>query len=323
VADIRSSIVEQRASLERLLAEPVLAMTAEAIPEWGRQNVIEKILGRSLGSLPYCRALYAMDQAGTQFGGTMMREGLDLSHHGRDRSQRPYMSEAFRGADFALSDAYISQNARRPSITAVFAVRQKGSLLGYIGADFDLRELPLTGKLYEEPGQWRQIKGDPAIRGQLFYQVRSDSLLDLHIDDILAVVDELMAERGVFHGKIHFSSSRATVWVREDPYRYRILGFEDLVNADICLAYPMTAYAQDAVVPKAEIKRVLDAFRKLRFADETIYLRSGSLNIFNGMVGLNFSCDGSHYMSFREFLDKDYEFWVGDTGNPCAIESVV
>lgn len=45
--------------------------------------------------------------------------------------------------------------------------------------------------------------------------------------------------------------------------------------------------------------------------DETIYLRSGTLNIFNGYVGLTFSCDGSHYMPWREFLDKDLGFWLG------------
>jgi hypothetical protein len=53
---------------------------------------------------------------------------------------------------------------------------------------------------------------------------------------------------------------------------------------------------------------ILEQFQLLRFMDENIYLRSGSLNIFNGMVGLNFSCDGSHYMSYREFLEKDIQF---------------
>jgi hypothetical protein len=45
--------------------------------------------------------------------------------------------------------------------------------------------------------------------------------------------------------------------------------------------------------------------------DETIYLRSGLLNIFNGMIGLTFSCDGSHYMPWQEFLDKNLDFWTG------------
>ena len=53
---------------------------------------------------------------------------------------------------------------------------------------------------------------------------------------------------------------------------------------------------------------ILEQFQLLRFMDENIYLRSGSLNIFNGMIGLNFSCDGSHYMSYREFLEKDIQF---------------
>jgi hypothetical protein len=52
--------------------------------------------------------------------------------------------------------------------------------------------------------------------------------------------------------------------------------------------------------------------------DETIYLRSGMLNIFNGLVGLTFSCDGSHYMPWDEFLEKDIEFWVGKTSSTGA-----
>jgi hypothetical protein len=29
------------------------------------------------------------------------------------------------------------------------------------------------------------------------------------------------------------------------------------------------------------------------------------------MVGLNFSCDGSHYMPWDEFLEKSLGFWLG------------
>ena len=40
-------------------------------------------------------------------------------------------------------------------------------------------------------------------------------------------------------------------------------------------------------------------------------LHSASINIFNGMLSLAFSCDGTHYMSWQEFLDKDMMFWPG------------
>jgi hypothetical protein len=29
------------------------------------------------------------------------------------------------------------------------------------------------------------------------------------------------------------------------------------------------------------------------------------------MLSLTFSCDGSHYMSYDEFLRKDMSFWLG------------
>ena len=41
------------------------------------------------------------------------------------------------------------------------------------------------------------------------------------------------------------------------------------------------------------------------------YLRTASINIFNGMVSLTFSCDGSHYMRYDEFLAKGAAFWSG------------
>jgi hypothetical protein len=65
------------------------------------------------------------------------------------------------------------------------------------------------------------------------------------------------------------------------------------------------------VIPLEKVGEVFRTFRELRFMDETIYLRAGSLNIFNGMVGLNFSCDGSHYMPWDEFLEKNLGFWLG------------
>ena len=64
--------------------------------------------------------------------------------------------------------------------------------------------------------------------------------------------------------------------------------------------------------------QVFQQLKALRFADETIYLRSGSINIMNGMVGLTFSCDGSHYMPVEEFLDKDLSFWLGNLNSAGA-----
>ena len=81
-------------------------------------------------------------------------------------------------------------------------------------------------------------------------------------------------------------------------------------DPDTCLSYPRHAHPADAVEPRDKIRPVFDSLRALRFMDETFYLRAGSLNIFNGMVGLTFSCDGSHYLPWDEFLSKGYDFWA-------------
>ncbi|MCW9005291.1 MAG: PDC sensor domain-containing protein, partial [Gammaproteobacteria bacterium] len=238
-------------------------------------------------------------------------EGLLTEHFGRDRSSRPYMTEAVPSWGFLLSEAYLSLRANRPSITALQIVRRGDQVLGYIGADFDLRDLPVTAGLYDESAEWRQIKGDPAIRGGVFAQCRTESSMDIKIDVACAIIEELITERGMFQTVIHFSSSRATAWFMSDPYRYRMLDAEALGHPDVCLLYPAHAYPEDALIPQDRISSIMKAMKKLRLTDETFYLRSASINIFNGMISLTFSCDGSHYMSWREFLDKDETFWFG------------
>jgi hypothetical protein len=221
------------------------------------------------------------------------------------------MREAVPSWGFLLSDAYLSRRASRPSLTALQLVTRGDERLGYIGADFDLRDLPVTSELYEESHDWRQIKGDPAIRGSVFQQCRVESLMDKNMRTACAIIEELIKDRGMFQGVIHYSSSRATVWFINDPLRYRILDAEALNDPDICLVYAARPYPEDALIPRERIGSILRGMSQLRLADETLYLRSASINIFNGMVSLTFSCDGTHYMSWEEFLQKDMSFWTG------------
>jgi len=61
--------------------------------------------------------------------------------------------------------------------------------------------------------------------------------MDRRIDEVLDLLIELVVAHGLFHGKLHFSSSRATLWVIDDPLRYRILDIEDLTDPGIVLTY--------------------------------------------------------------------------------------
>ncbi len=84
---------------------------------------------------------------------------------------------------------------------------------------------------------------------------------------------------------------------------------DELSDPDICLAYPKKPYFERAIVPHDDIMKIFELFKALRTFDSTIYLRSGSLNLVNGFIGLNFSCDGSHYLTYDDFLEKGLDFW--------------
>ncbi len=309
---LKDAIHRQRVELAEMLSAPLAQLAGKCATVWGQREALDIVLTDHFAEVPHCLFLYVLDANGVQISDNASIGGLLLPEHfGRDRSQRPYMREAVPSWGFLLSDAYLSRRSNRPSLTALQLVRRDGEKLGYLAADFDLRDLPVTAELYEECSDWLQIKGDPAIRGTVFQQCRIESLMDRNMDSACAILEELLTERGMFQGVIHFSSSRVTIWLVEDPFRYRFLDHEALRDPDVCLLYPRCPYPQNALIPKGAIGNILNNMRTLRTADETLYLRSASINIFNGLLSLTFSCDGTHYMSWREFLDKDMTFWLG------------
>ena len=307
---LQQAVSQQRELLIGILSDPLKRAALDCSKVWGQREQMDQVLTQILQTIPYCKFLYALDTAARQITDNISHDGVITKDFGRDRSQRPYMNEVVPSSDFLLSTAYISLRAKRPSLTAIQIVRnQQDQVLGFIGADFDLRALPLTRDLYEEPRQWQQMKGDPSIRRNVFAQSRIDSEMDKHIDIVLGVVEELMVDHGVFHAKLHFSSNRAVIWHFDDPYRYRMLDISALTDPNICLAYPNRPYPDNALIPADKVRPILRGLRQLRYMDETLYLRAGALNIFNGIVNLTFSCDGSHYLPFDEFLNKEHAFW--------------
>ena len=310
--NLKNTIRTQREKLTAMLAEEMHELALKSASLIKDRDALDLLLSDALPKLSFCKHLYVLNSDGIQITDNMTKHGKDEEHFGRDRMDRPYMQGIIGTTDFKLSDAYISRNKKRPSFTAIQVIRDEhGERAGFLGADFDLRELPGIKEIYQEPDNWRQIKGDPAIRSSVFHQQRVDSQMDKHLDQVIPIISELMSEHGVFHGKLHFSSSRATIWLIDDPFSYRILSYDELIDPGTCLAYPQHDYHERAIVPADKIMPVFELFRTLRFADENVYLRAGSLNLINGMVGLNFSCDGSHYMRFDEFLEKSSDFWFG------------
>ncbi len=318
---LETSISKQRSFIEGLLIDPLSQLAEICANNWDDRELVDCELKNFLQqkSDHRCRLLYAINKQGKQHSSNISDDVIDDSIVDQDLSNRPYLEDidTCDNTQLMLSEVYIDKKTRKPCITALHNIKRGDEVLGYIAADFGLNDLPLKNVNTIEPQQWRQIKGDPSIRGTLFQQTRTNSAMDEHLDEVLDVVESLITEQGIFHAKLHFSSSRATLWPYSDPYHYRLHVLDEIISPKVCLVYEKTPYPEQAAIPVQMIHNVLKAFKLLRETDEIIYLRAASLNIMNGLVGLNFSCDGSHYMTADEFLDKDMRFWFGD-GVLCA-----
>lgn len=308
----KESVSQKKKFLASLLKAPLEQLGQRSHALWGDSEALSRTLQANLCKLPHCQLLYAIDTNGRQLSPNISRHGVDHTWHGQDLSARPYLQGNLPFKGLVLSAAYLSQRTMQPCITAVQAVRDGERLLGFIAADFHIKDLPAshTGGLQHG---WQSYRGDPAIRGTVFMQTRNHSTVDENIDYLIYVLSTLMQEHGIFHCKLHFSSARCTLWSCADPFSYRVHTVEELMNPELFLLYPKTGYDQRAVIEAERVPVIFAQLKALRDADDTIYLRSGSVNIINGLIGLTFSCDGSHYMNVEEFLNHDLAFWLGNS----------
>jgi hypothetical protein len=72
------------------------------------------------------------------------------------------------------------------------------------------------------------------------------------------------------------------------------------------------------VIDTKNIIAILKEFKRLRSTDQTIYMRNGSINRVNGLIGMNFSCDGAHYIDHKTFFEKLDTFATNDVEQPIA-----
>ena len=155
------------------------------------------------------------------------------------------------------------------------------------------------------PNRWLQIKGDPSVRKFLFQQTRNKSQFDDRITQLHEIITILLVEKGAFHVKAHYSSSQLTCWFYDDPFNYKVYLLDEVFTAEFLTQLPPLSYeSRNVPISKEQLSIALNEFTNLRLSDEQIYLRSGSINRINGMISMNFSCDGSHYISHETFFQK-------------------
>lgn len=143
------SISHQREALVQILRDPLEQVTHDCSSLWETNHNLENILLINFSRIPYCAGLYALDTDGVQITENVFRSGIQRGYLKRDRSQRPYMKTVVPAWGFLLSDVYTSQYQQRPLFTAVHIIRNGNIVLGYLGADFDLRDLPLTSGWFQ------------------------------------------------------------------------------------------------------------------------------------------------------------------------------
>ncbi len=309
---IKPTITEQRKTLVALFEPVMLNIAKQSSSAWTNTEQLNHLLNEQFSTIPHCHLLYAIDKLGKQVSANITSHSIDENYYGQDLSRRPYSVSLYPKRHFMLSSVYISQTTGSPCISVVQPVIDEQQFYGFIVADFDIRRLPLPIEDTSKPFLFNvPVKNESMTVMLESTSPRVKSPLDQNLDLILNALHTLVSVHGIFHCTLHCSSGQAMLWHQDNPYQYHLCNTENLLSSEIYQMYRPVSYPKNALITVAQVKQVLERFRTLRMTDDNVYLRSGSINVMNGMIGLSFSCDGSQYMAVDVFLNKHLSFWFG------------
>ena len=303
---ISDLIVEQKDFLTDQLGEGLLEFSRECdecLDSCASLDKLDQLLFSYVQNHSYVNLAYVLDPSGIQLSSNIYNDRIASSYQGQDLSSRPFINTIDNDNPIYISDAYISTATLKPCVSVAHTICHRQQTIAILVFDLDLEKLPLPKQDFDLE-DWRQIKGDPEIRSNLFNQQRVDSAMDQDVETVHTIATELIRELGVFHLKLHYASSRATIWTHDNPYNYHVHVLDEITSPNIFLLYPKKSYPAEAKVTPEQVIEVFEKFKYLRFMDEHLYLKTGSLNIMNATIGLSFSCDGNHYISVEDFLEN-------------------
>lgn len=306
MAWFKDNVSQKKKLLSGSIKAPMAALSQQAAALWGDTDQLNQCLQNAFCKLPSCHLLYAITPAGEQCSANVTRGALDTVWIKQALDKRPYFKGHLPYEGMSISAAYMSQRTMKPCLTALQAVRDGEQLLGFIAADIHLNDLPTLGKAMALQLPWQQPKGS-TMPGQ-----KRLGAMDKHLDYLVYLLSTLMQEHGVFQIDMHFNYDRCLLWSLDDPCRYKIHDVATLLQAELLERYPAHPFTDQALIAEDAVPLVFGQFKALREIDDVIHLHTVSLNLVNGMVGLGFSSDMSHYLPVGEFMDTSLDYWYGE-----------
>jgi len=187
------------------------------------------------------------------------------------------------------------------------------------------------------------IKGDPSLRESAPLRKRYDSKVDNLFDSLEPNLEEIMLNRGIYRIFVGFNSGEIRTNSVFDPLRQEIHDAEKIANTDyINRHFPLIDYTDKVALMRElyktlraseqykkipgywqnilnrrsqhwiplepeNIPNILSTVRKLRDIEE-YYLRNFTMCIVQGIVRMQFNCDGTQIIdahNFKHFLEEN------------------
>lgn len=141
MAWFKDNLSNQKKCLAEQIEAPISNLAKLCEYDWQSAARVTELLAQEFHQVAHCLKLYAMNTDYIQIGASIIQNEVDMDANGFNHAAQPYISGDLPFRGLVLTSAYTGYESK-PLITVIQAVNHTGHLLGFVAADFDLRDLP-------------------------------------------------------------------------------------------------------------------------------------------------------------------------------------
>lgn len=122
------------------------------------------------------------------------------------------------------------------------------------------------------------------------------------IDEVLAMLDNLVCDYGVYQIKLDLSQSTVMIYFADKPFCHFTYSIDTFIQLPFTTTQSQQPYPTHARIRKESVTDLLGEFAKLSVVRDQYQLCAAAFNIYNGLVELSYANGMSCQMSAGEFL---------------------
>lgn len=124
---------------------------------------------------------------------------------------------------------------------------------------------------------------------------------DTRMNQLMAICQDLILRKGVFHLAIHFGNNQLVCWTFDNPYSYQIYRSDEIFADNFMRHFAPLESRLHTCIHKEQVGQILEEIKRMRKTAAKPLLNA-SLHMMNGYIGMGYAGEDVRFHNFKQFI---------------------